>query len=152
MKCPHCGGDLDQTDSLFPAPVASPARRAEGNGSDRRSRRTALPKDWLPTPELEKYCRQQGKTVSDCFTAFREYYWAKGTVWKDWGLVWMKWCRTWEPRATPKETALLVTSEPWQARIRGYAKSGFWMANHWGPKPKEPGCRVPASFLEEFTK
>ena len=29
-----------------------------------------------------------------------------------------------------------------------FQKSGFWMKDHWGPKPGEPECRVPASIIE----
>jgi hypothetical protein len=37
----------------------------------------------------------------------------------------------------------------WRVRLKGLKAKGFWMANHWGPKPGEPGCRVPQDILDE---
>lgn len=34
----------------------------------------------------------------------------------------------------------------WEARLRGWAKSRFWLPG-WGPKPTEPGCFVPPVLL-----
>ena len=151
MICRHCGKETDEAPSLFETPMASnagPDRRAKGNGASGRSRRSTLPADWLPSAEGEKYCRQNGKVVSDCLQAFREYYLAKGTVWKDWGLVWMKWCRTWEPRKDKTQPApTQYGSEPWEQRLMDYAPGKFWHS-HWGPRPGENGCRVPKHLLE----
>ena len=35
----------------------------------------------------------------------------------------------------------------WQARLRGWRKSGFWLAQ-WGARPNEAGCIVPAALLQ----
>ena len=40
----------------------------------------------------------------------------------------------------PDETA------KWQARLRSWRKSGFWLPM-WGPKPTEPNCWAPAALL-----
>ena len=149
MKCPHCGKETDeQADSLFPT-NAAPDRRSKGNGASRSARRSSLPADWLPTADQEKYCRQQGKVVSDCLQAFREYYLAKGTVWKDWGLVWMKWCRTWQPAKDHKQAATAYAAEPWLARLKDYAPGKFW-SPMWGGRPGEPNCRVPKELLRNI--
>lgn len=152
MKCPHCGGDIEQADSngqatLGLGPETVPERAGNPRPAAKASRRSALPADWLPTPELEKYCRQQGRVVSDCLQAFREYYLAKGTVWKDWGLVWMKWCREWEPKThKAAQGQISLHGEPWEQRLKGYAPGKYW-SPMWGPKPHEPGCRVPKELL-----
>lgn len=36
----------------------------------------------------------------------------------------------------------------WTRAIKLYRDDGFW-ASGWGPKPGEPGCRVPAQLLDE---
>lgn len=37
----------------------------------------------------------------------------------------------------------------WRARLDGWRSDRTWFANLWGPKPGEPGCRVPAALLVE---
>jgi hypothetical protein len=34
----------------------------------------------------------------------------------------------------------------WQARLRGWRTSRFWLPL-WGPKPSEPGCFAPPSLM-----
>ena len=43
----------------------------------------------------------------------------------------------------------ILPSAPWPQRVAGFRKSQFWNVNHWGPKPGEPGCRVPAELLAD---
>lgn len=45
--------------------------------------------------------------------------------------------------SVPKPVARPVD---WASRLEVYRRDGTWGA--WGPKPGEPGCRVPAEFLE----
>lgn len=52
--------------------------------------------------------------------------------------------KPWE-KADP---AALPPDEPWPQRLAGYHKTKFWMPMNWGPPPGEPGCRVPAQFLD----
>lgn len=40
----------------------------------------------------------------------------------------------------------LPTEEPWEARMNGWREKQFWMPSIWGPRPGEPGCRVPQQF------
>jgi DNA-binding transcriptional MocR family regulator len=35
----------------------------------------------------------------------------------------------------------------WEARLRGWRKSGFWLSN-FGPKPDQAGCFAPAEVLQ----
>jgi DNA-binding transcriptional regulator YhcF (GntR family) len=35
----------------------------------------------------------------------------------------------------------------WEPRLRGWAKSRFWLPT-WGPNPTEPGCFVPPTLLQ----
>jgi len=35
----------------------------------------------------------------------------------------------------------------WTPRLRGWHRSGFWLAD-WGPKPNETGCCVPREVLQ----
>jgi uncharacterized protein YdaU (DUF1376 family) len=41
----------------------------------------------------------------------------------------------------------LLPAEPWQQRLAGFRKNGFWLEAQWGPKPGDDGCQVPAKFL-----
>jgi DNA-binding transcriptional ArsR family regulator len=34
----------------------------------------------------------------------------------------------------------------WEARLRSWCKSGFWLP-YWGEKPGNPGCMVPAALI-----
>jgi len=55
------------------------------------------------------------------------------------------------PRRKPWEKApadQLPPDEPWPQRVAGYHKTKFWMPTNWGPPPGQPGCRVPAQFLD----
>jgi DNA-binding transcriptional ArsR family regulator len=38
-------------------------------------------------------------------------------------------------------------ADRWQARVRGWCKRGFWLAE-WGAKPGEVGCLAPAEALQ----
>ena len=51
--------------------------------------------------------------------------------------------------AKPKVSygALPDSSDRWAPRLRGYRRSGFWLAE-WGAKPGEAGCLVPAALLQ----
>ena len=38
----------------------------------------------------------------------------------------------------------------WRTRMRAFAQTGSWPERHFGPKPGQPGCKVPAAVLREF--
>ncbi len=38
----------------------------------------------------------------------------------------------------------------WEGRCSGWFKRAFWLVNDWGPKPGEPGCRVPPELVEKY--
>lgn len=31
----------------------------------------------------------------------------------------------------------------WRARVAGFTSTGFWLEDRWGPRPGNPGCKVP---------
>lgn len=40
----------------------------------------------------------------------------------------------------------LPPAEPWEQRMSGWRKNGFWVPGTWGPRPNEPGTLVPPSL------
>jgi hypothetical protein len=36
----------------------------------------------------------------------------------------------------------------WTARIRSWQRSKFWLSQHWGPEPDQPGCYAPLALLQ----
>jgi hypothetical protein len=63
---------------------------AKGKGKQK----SQIPEAFVLTPEREHKANSLGVSNPKAeFAKFREYYLAKGTVWKDWDLVWLKWCR-----------------------------------------------------------
>ncbi|MGQ0582782.1 MAG: helix-turn-helix domain-containing protein [Reyranella sp.] len=39
--------------------------------------------------------------------------------------------------------------DQWRVRMRGYRPGGFWPLE-WGPRPGEPGCRVPVALITKL--
>lgn len=76
--------------------------------------------------------------------AFTQYYRAKGSVWKDWGLVWMRACRQWNDVA--KTGRGLSVAEENLALWRKRLDCKFWLP-FWGARVGEPGCQVPRELL-----
>lgn len=63
-----------------------------------------LPEDFLLTPDLEAKAKALGVSNPAAeFVRFTEYYRAKGTKWKDWPMVWQRWCRS--QKASPSQKA-----------------------------------------------
>lgn len=59
-----------------------------------KSTQHQIPKDFVLTPEREEVAKKHGVSKpADEFAKFREYYEAKGTKWKQWDLVWIRWCK-----------------------------------------------------------
>ncbi len=156
---------LESGDGLFPeAPRAS--GNTQGNGTNRRPRtgKTRLPPDWKPSPELEAYARAQGIVdLNWAWETFRLHFDSPDAAkWSDWSRVWQKACRgTWLRK--PRDATLskftkpgggnsdgggwMPPAEPWEARLSGFKKTGFWLPQNYGPPPGEPGCRVPKELL-----
>lgn len=132
----------------------------EGNGKHRRpgTGKTRIPEDFAPSPKLEEYAKAHGLTdLPYAVESFRLHYTASGAKWAKWDLVWMKavrdgWLVAKKPLQSrfPKPSDLSSWSppvEPWQARLSGFKKTGFWLPQNYGPPPGEPGCRVPKELL-----
>jgi hypothetical protein len=50
--------------------------------------------------------------------------------------------------ATPAQPHWATPDDLWRDRLAVLAAQGAWLAA-WGPRPGEPGCRVPAALLPE---
>lgn len=53
-----------------------------------------------------------------------------------------------QPAAAKSTAAAGVAVEPWEQRVKGFRKTGFWNPA-WGFKPGQQGCSVPPQFLTE---
>jgi hypothetical protein len=40
----------------------------------------------------------------------------------------------------------------WRARVKMFVGNRYWLEDHWGAPPGQPGCRVPQSIMREFDK
>lgn len=59
-----------------------------------KSTQQQIPKDFVLTQAREEVARKHGiANPANEFAKFREYYEAKGTKWKQWDLVWSRWCK-----------------------------------------------------------
>lgn len=53
-----------------------------------------IPEDFSLSSDLEQKAKALGvSNPAQEFVRFKEYYQAKGSKWKNWGLVWQRWCR-----------------------------------------------------------
>jgi len=50
------------------------------------------------------------------------------------------------PSESPVHNQKLGYAAFWQARLRSWRQSRFWLPL-WGPKPTEPGCFAPAALM-----
>lgn len=127
------------------------SRAEESRGDGARARKTTIPPDWKPTPELIEYAKAQGcADPADTFERFRLNHAGKGTLHKDWTSAAQYWCRNEKNfrRAEPPKSGPPTTpAEPWEQRMSGWHGRKFWMPM-WGPRPGEPGCMVPKAYLQ----
>lgn len=167
MKCPTCGHDGEIDDQAHRGAASALVREPQGMaagsqptlfaeepdatgisgskpaaGPAAKSRRSQLSATWQPTEAQQLYCRQQGKDSQAMAEAFTQYYRAKGSVWKDWGLVWMRACRDWNttPQIAQRNGTTIKdqTLSLWELRLSCKTWNAFW-----GPRVGEPGCQVP---------
>jgi hypothetical protein len=52
-----------------------------------------------------------------------------------------------ESFARPEQDASSFTDADWLQRLQHLEQKGEWSSGHWGPRPGEPGCRVPTHLL-----
>lgn len=81
MQCPCCG------------------REGYEPPKGRAKQQSQIPANFTLTPERALYATRLRVDPLREFTEFRDYYRAKGTRWKDWDLVWQRWCRQAAARA-----------------------------------------------------
>lgn len=128
--------------------------------SGKAKRKSKLPDDFEATPERLEYARAQGcADPADTFARFKLHHQSKGTLALDWEKGWQYWCRNESNFRRPQvgkfaRTEGLPTSRDddsqWRARTRGWRPGRFWNRGDWGPDPTEPGCRAPASVLNDW--
>ena len=126
------------------------------------TRGTRLPEDWSPSPEDRGFANDLGVDASQTADEFRDYWHAipgaKGRK-LDWSKTFRNRCReiarrpsraqakSFAQQATERAASIVNHDDlsQWRARLRGK----MWMENLWGPRPGQPGCRVPAILLVE---
>lgn len=54
-----------------------------------------------------------------------------------------------DPRYAPIVTDYDREMAQWRSRLMVFRDRGSWMASMWGPKPGEPGCKVPKAIIAE---
>lgn len=119
-----------------------------------------LPDDWMPSADDRAFAEQLGLNPDTVAPSFKDYWrgvaGAKGRK-ADWPGTWRNWCRreAENPKraggfAKPADLACVTVDRDgesqWRARMRGYGPDKLW-PNDWGPRPGQPGCRVPPSLL-----
>lgn len=126
----------------------------EGNGR-RVSHASELPDDWKPSDEDRSWAAKARPDLTPALLdeeteRFRNHAKANGRTAMNWGPNWRNWISKADaaaapPRGSPTKpnAATMPAPEPWEARVSGFRKSGFWLPA-WGPKPGEPGCHAPS--------
>lgn len=112
-------------------------------------------------PDAERIARAQAKfaeagvrvDAAEEAEKFREHHGSKGSTFADWQLAFLgTWCRRAigyarvDGRLLPPAAAPAPVSEAdeWAGRLRRWERSQYWDVTEWGPKPGQPGCRLPA--------
>lgn len=135
----------------------------EGNGSRVVTRACELPDDWQPDDEDRTWAAKARPDLTPALLdaeteKFRNHASANGRTAMNWGPNWRNWIMR-ADAAKPafksrEEVAAVVVDRDdtvqWQARLRGYGPEKFWNRGDWGPRPGEPGCRVPKPLLAEL--
>lgn len=167
--------DPRQAKLLFdepPAPAVKPSSSAPPEPQERAPKAKAmrLPQDWSLPPEWLSYATQQGFSDEETQVQaqrFHRYFTgpdAKKPAKKDWYRTWVNWLENHTPRArkngngvshgtmgnSPVNGTTIYKSGPddarWPERIDAWNQKKVWLAA-WGPKPGEPGCKVPSELL-----
>jgi len=135
----------------------------EGNALD-ASRRVSvaseLPDDWKPSEDDVAWAAKarpdlKGALLDEETERFRNHAKANARTAFNWGPNWRNWvskaaaASTAQPSGNgwKKPQADTLPEPPWQARMNGWRDRKFWHGD-WGPKPDQPGCWVPAKFLD----
>lgn len=115
--------------------------------------------DWTPSEQAIANLRKGrpdliGALYDERMQDFREWCRAKAVTSHDIEATWSSFMRRTKVPAEPSrkpwdkpQSTGLPPLEPWEKRLRDFRATGFWVAEAWGPKPGERGCRVPADLL-----
>lgn len=172
-------GDADEQADLFggggavrnQSGTSSPRRGEEGRGKGEEGSRSArvagsLPDDF-PTADLIEAAaakfEAEGVRVNATREAqrFRDHHLSKGKTFKDWAAAWRTWTSNAIDFATRDGNVISLAdrapADPgFQLRVwRTWAQDWLdhplqWREHERGPRPNEPGCRIPAEILAEF--
>jgi hypothetical protein len=125
----------------------------------------SLPDDWTLPTEWRRWTHIHFKATDDAITRsaarFHTYYRRPGWEAKirdagSWIAAWKMWChrerdfirRTIDQVPGADSHASLVREDQ-RRTVRAFVGMGFWPAI-FGPRPDEPGCRIPPDILAEF--
>lgn len=119
------------------------------------SKAQLLTDDWKPTEAEVKELRAELSWINDelwdsRMRAFRDWCDANATRTFNPAATWRGFMRQTRKPHEGKQWSRPVSdgmpaAEPWEARMRGWHQSKFW--GDWGPRPGEPGCRVPSHLI-----
>lgn len=146
LTTPHSPLPTPQVGEGAPAP--RPAKRA-----------SRLPDDWAVSDDGRKFATALGLDADRVAEAFRDYWRAASgskAAKLDWDAAYRTWCRRQAeigrdvPAADRQGNRVTAapSAEPWEQRLSGWRKNGWWLPMVWGPKPGDAGCRVPADLLD----
>jgi hypothetical protein len=131
----------------------------EGNGT-RVGHACELPDDWQPSDEDRTWAAKARPDLTPALLAdeterFRNHATANNRTAHNWGPNWRNWIGKAPIKSAPKanqfgkpDPQALPPDEPWEQRVIGWAKSGLWLTNVWGPPPDATGCRAPPAIIQ----
>lgn len=81
--------------SALPVPVPNPVPNPETETPKKRSRKTALPKDFAPNGDVLQWAKENHPTVDAKAETLRfiDYHRANGSTFNDWLAAWRNWIR-----------------------------------------------------------
>lgn len=154
--------DLPAHTRAFPYPEPEPyrdanaspdARDCEGKPGRRQPERP-IPDGFPAEPEIETaetMAKQAGVVLQVRTEAerFRNHAEQTDRRCRSWSAAWRNWVLKAVERAPKRAGAPTTPPSPetqrasWEIRLGQWRKDRFWDEERWGPKPGQPGCRVP---------
>lgn len=146
-----------QNDAPKPLPSPSVTTTSSVTTSAPAARAQLLTEDWEPTEAEVKDLRAELSWINDDLwdsrmKQFRDWCVANAVRTFDPAASWRgfmrqtrkpfegkQWAKA-DPQAPP-------AAEPWEQRMQGWRERKQWLPQVWGPRPGEPGCRVPTHLI-----